>query len=128
MDIIDTAAEIEELQRNAALSAHRIDRNAVSAEHCEECDEPIPEPRRAAVPGCQTCAECQSVIELKNKQRGCSERARNDFQRRDGARHPRRQKTQTRRIMKVQPSDGFHPTHNGYDLDLNAHWYTRRDR
>ncbi|WP_218658482.1 TraR/DksA C4-type zinc finger protein, partial [Enterobacter cloacae] len=55
-DIIDTAAEIEELQRNAALSAHRIDRNAVSAERCEECEEPIPEPRRAAVPGCQTCA------------------------------------------------------------------------
>jgi RNA polymerase-binding transcription factor DksA len=25
---------------------------------------------RAAVPGCQTCAECQGVIELKNKQRG----------------------------------------------------------
>jgi hypothetical protein len=40
-DIIDTAAEIEELQRNAALSAHRIDRNAVSAERCEECDEPF---------------------------------------------------------------------------------------
>ena len=59
MDIIDTAAEIEELQRNAALPAHRIDRNAVSAERCEECDEPIPDPRRAAVPGCQTCAECQ---------------------------------------------------------------------
>lgn len=30
-DIIDTAAEIEELQRNAALSAHRLNRNAVSA-------------------------------------------------------------------------------------------------
>lgn len=69
-DIIDTAAEIEELQRNAALSAHRINRNSVSAERCEECDEPIPEPRRAAVPGCQTCEECQSVKELKNKQRG----------------------------------------------------------
>ncbi|KJN02054.1 C4-type zinc finger protein [Enterobacter hormaechei subsp. steigerwaltii] len=51
-------------------STPRIDRNAVSAERCEECDEPIPEPRRAAVPGCQTCAECQGVIELKNKQRG----------------------------------------------------------
>jgi len=50
-DIIDTAAEIEELQRNAALSAHRVNRNAVSAERCEECDEQIPEPRRAAVPG-----------------------------------------------------------------------------
>ena len=69
-DIIDTAAEIEELQRTAALSAHRIDRNAVSAERCEECDEPIPEPRRAAVPGYQTCASCQEEIELKNKQRG----------------------------------------------------------
>lgn len=33
-------------------------------------------------------------------------------------------KKKTRRIMKVQPSDGFHPTHNGYNLDLNAHWYT----
>ena len=44
-DIIDTAAEIEELQRNAALSAHRINRNAVSAEHCAECDEKIPAPR-----------------------------------------------------------------------------------
>ncbi|MDM2960408.1 TraR/DksA family transcriptional regulator [Citrobacter sp. CK202] len=69
-DIIDIAAETEELQRNAALSAHRIDRNAVSAERCEECDEPIPDPRRAAVPGCSTCASCQEEIELKNKQRG----------------------------------------------------------
>ncbi|MGN7912668.1 TraR/DksA family transcriptional regulator [Enterobacter sp. 22466] len=70
MDIIDTAAEIEELQRNAALSAHRIDHNAVSAEHCAECGEDIPEPRRAAVRGCQTCASCQEEIELRNKQRG----------------------------------------------------------
>lgn len=69
-DIIDTAAEIEEFQRNSALSAHRIDRNAVSAERCEECDEPIPEPRRAAVPGCKTCAECQNFIEIKNRQKG----------------------------------------------------------
>ncbi len=69
-DIIDTAAEIEELQRNAALSVHRLNRNAVSAEHCVECDEPIPEPRRAAVPGCKTCSSCQEEIELRNKQRG----------------------------------------------------------
>ncbi|MBK4420197.1 TraR/DksA family transcriptional regulator [Enterobacter hormaechei] len=70
MDIIDTAAEIEELQRNAALSAHRVNRNAVSAEYCVECGEDIPALRRAAVPGCQTCAECQGVIELRKKQRG----------------------------------------------------------
>ncbi|WP_426741656.1 TraR/DksA family transcriptional regulator [Enterobacter cloacae complex sp. 402G1] len=70
MDIIDTAAEIEELQRNAALSAHRLKRNAVSAEHCTECGEDIPEPRRAAVHGCKTCSSCQEEIELRNKQRG----------------------------------------------------------
>ncbi|AEG99398.1 TPA: TraR/DksA family transcriptional regulator [Klebsiella aerogenes] len=70
MDIIDTAAEIEELQRNAALSARRINHNAVSAEHCSECGENIPAPRRAAVPGCQTCAECQADLELIMKQRG----------------------------------------------------------
>lgn len=69
-DIIDTAAEIEELQRNAALSAHRIDRNAVSAERCAECGEDIPAPRRAAVPGCQMCASCQADLELIRKQRG----------------------------------------------------------
>ena len=69
-DIIDTATEIEELQRNAALSAHRVNRNAVSAERCEECGEDIPAPRRAAVPGCQTCASCQSDLELIRKQRG----------------------------------------------------------
>lgn len=70
MDIIDTAAEIEELQRNTALSAHRVNRNTVSAEHCAECGEDIPAPRRAAVPGCQTCASCQADLELIRKQRG----------------------------------------------------------
>lgn len=69
-DIIDTAAEIEELQRNNALSHHRLNRNAVSAENCIECGDPIEERRRAAVAGCQTCASCQEEIELKNKQRG----------------------------------------------------------
>ncbi|MCU6317484.1 TraR/DksA C4-type zinc finger protein [Klebsiella aerogenes] len=52
------------------IAAHRINYKAVSAEHCSEYGEKIPVPRLAAVPGCQTCAECQSVIELKNKQRG----------------------------------------------------------
>ena len=69
-DIIDTAAEIEELQRNNALSHHRLNHNAVSTEHCIECGDPIDERRRAAVVGCQTCASCQIDLELRNKQRG----------------------------------------------------------
>ncbi|HFK5690324.1 TraR/DksA family transcriptional regulator [Enterobacter hormaechei] len=69
-DIIDTAAEIEELQRNAALSAHRLNHNAVSETHCEECDEQLSDERRQAYPGCTMCVSCQGEMELRNKQRG----------------------------------------------------------
>lgn len=45
-DFADDASAVEELQRNAALSAHRINRDAVSATHCSDCDEELPEARR----------------------------------------------------------------------------------
>ncbi len=31
-----------------------------SAEFCDECDEPIPEARRQAIPGVRRCVGCQS--------------------------------------------------------------------
>lgn len=31
-----------------------------SLTHCEECDTPIPERRREALPGVRTCVRCQS--------------------------------------------------------------------
>lgn len=31
-----------------------------SLTHCAECDEPIPEARRTALPGVKLCIECQS--------------------------------------------------------------------
>jgi phage/conjugal plasmid C-4 type zinc finger TraR family protein len=31
-----------------------------SLTHCEECDEPIPEARRKAVPGVRRCVACQA--------------------------------------------------------------------
>ena len=34
--------------------------SGTSAELCEECDSPIPEARRKAVPGVQLCVPCQS--------------------------------------------------------------------
>lgn len=67
-DFADDASAVEELQRNAALSAHRINRDAVSATHCVECGEDIPELRRVKVPGCQRCAICQQDSELRQKQ------------------------------------------------------------
>lgn len=58
-DIMDSASEVEELQRNAALAAHRINRAAVSAVRCSCCDEELPEARRIAYPGCTMCVDCQ---------------------------------------------------------------------
>jgi phage/conjugal plasmid C-4 type zinc finger TraR family protein len=56
-DTIDAASELEELQRQAAIQAHRIDRNAVSATHCDECGDAIEEARRGLFPaaGCASC-------------------------------------------------------------------------
>jgi len=69
-EIIDQANELAQQRIDMAIAAHRLNRNAVSDERCEECGEPIPEPRRAAVPGCQTCASYQGDLELIRKQRG----------------------------------------------------------
>ena len=34
-----------------------------SASHCEQCEEPIPEARRKAIPGVQLCVSCQADVE-----------------------------------------------------------------
>jgi phage/conjugal plasmid C-4 type zinc finger TraR family protein len=36
-----------------------------SATHCQGCGEPIPEPRRAALPGVRLCIECQEKADAE---------------------------------------------------------------
>jgi len=36
-----------------------------SARFCDECGEPIPEARRAALPGVRYCIQCQSELDKK---------------------------------------------------------------
>lgn len=69
-DIIDNASTLEDLQRDAALSMHRLNHSAVSATHCEECGDQLSDERRKAYPGCTMCVECLAEKELRNKQRG----------------------------------------------------------
>ena len=66
-EIIDQASALETMMREQAIQAHRINRDAVSATHCVECDEDIPDLRRVKVPGCQRCASCQQDEELRMK-------------------------------------------------------------
>lgn len=66
-DDIDRAQAREEEMRQDALAERerRAHGHAPreSAERCQVCDEPIPEGRRLAVPGVQTCVDCQTDIE-----------------------------------------------------------------
>jgi phage/conjugal plasmid C-4 type zinc finger TraR family protein len=41
-----------------------------SLTHCAECDEPIPEPRRQALPGVKLCIDCQSERDARPVRRG----------------------------------------------------------
>lgn len=66
-EIIDQDNELAELQREAAIAKCRINHNAVSATHCCDCGEDIPEQRRELVAGCQRCADCQEEFEERGK-------------------------------------------------------------
>lgn len=69
-EIIDQANELAELQREVAIAKCRINHAAVSATHCRDCGEEIPERRRELVAGCQRRVSCASDIELRLKQEG----------------------------------------------------------
>ncbi|WP_397459883.1 TraR/DksA C4-type zinc finger protein [Pseudomonas paraeruginosa] len=51
----------------AALAARALVVAGESAHECECCGEPIPPRLREAVPGCQTCIECQSFNERRGR-------------------------------------------------------------
>ena len=68
MDEIDLAQRAEGLIREDALARcrsrrHGQGRATQSATHCRECGDPIPEARRAAVPGVELCVACQTESE-----------------------------------------------------------------
>lgn len=49
--------------------------------HCEDCDAPIPEPRRKAVPGVRLCIACQTERDrLQQQASGYNRRGSKDSQ------------------------------------------------
>ncbi|WP_160286528.1 TraR/DksA C4-type zinc finger protein [Pseudomonas knackmussii] len=66
-DVLEQAAEAEENRRQGLLAARQRPAPAysISATHCEECGEAIPQARRLAVPGCECCIDCQSLREVR---------------------------------------------------------------
>ena len=65
-DIVDLANDYAEECLQRALEQRRVAAtNAVSAEFCVDCYEPIPELRQQKVIGCETCIDCQALRERR---------------------------------------------------------------
>ena len=43
--------------------------HGASLSHCEDCEEPIPEGRRVAVPGVRRCVDCQEAEDAAQRYR-----------------------------------------------------------
>lgn len=55
--------QIEATINDAIERAKRALPQGESLTHCEECDAPIPEARRLAMPGIRLCVSCQQSLE-----------------------------------------------------------------
>lgn len=62
-----SANELAERRLEMTIQNMRINHAAVSATHCCDCGEEIPERRRELVAGCQRCADCQEEFEERGK-------------------------------------------------------------
>ncbi|WP_323112222.1 TraR/DksA family transcriptional regulator [Klebsiella variicola] len=66
-DAMDIAQQREQAERELLINNARSRIAAPSRFLCEECDAPIPEARRIAIPGVVFCVTCQQIAELKLK-------------------------------------------------------------
>lgn len=71
-DKADIANDLMELNLEAALRNQRQATPVTAANDpdCEECGTEIPAARRAALPHCTTCVDCQQLLELRKKAQG----------------------------------------------------------
>ena len=63
----------EQIDASVADAVQRARSKLVAGEglsHCEDCDEPIPEGRRKAVPGVRRCVVCQEASDQSERTSG----------------------------------------------------------
>ena len=66
-EFIDLAQAREQEDRERYINRARRRPASPSRFLCEDCEAPIPEARRIAVPGVALCVTCQEIAEMKNK-------------------------------------------------------------
>lgn len=66
-DLMDYAQEQQAQILEAQIASARKSSGLPSAFECEECEAPIPTARRLAVPGVNTCVNCQHIREAQSR-------------------------------------------------------------
>lgn len=64
-DVIDIANDQAEYFLQVALDRRPRPTSAISAQFCEDCDEPIPLLRQQTIQGCATCVSYQGLRERR---------------------------------------------------------------
>ncbi|ANU06941.1 DksA/TraR family C4-type zinc finger protein [Paraurantiacibacter namhicola] len=72
--------QIDDSVKDAVAAARARMPEGESAEYCMECGAPIPQGRREAVPGVQTCIACQSGKDSKVAHSAINRRGSKDSQ------------------------------------------------
>ncbi|MGC6386671.1 TraR/DksA C4-type zinc finger protein [Ewingella sp. S1.OA.A_B6] len=66
-DLLDSITERQAEILDAQINAARQSVTGVSAMFCIDCDRPIPETRRAALPGVELCVTCKELQEQRDR-------------------------------------------------------------
>ena len=72
--------QIDDTVKDALLRARAETPRGESADFCDECGDPIPAPRREALPGVRTCVACQSTRDARRQAAGINRRGSKDSQ------------------------------------------------
>ena len=72
--------QIDATVKDAIKRARSQLRSGPGLTHCEECDTPIPEARRQAVPGVRLCVDCQAQHDEDAASAGFNRRGSKDSQ------------------------------------------------
>lgn len=72
--------QIDDTVTDAVQAARARIPTGEAARYCEQCGEDIPEGRRRALPGVQTCVACQAKRETAFRPAGINRRASKDSQ------------------------------------------------
>ncbi len=72
--------QIDDSVKDAVSLARALLPSGEGSDECDECGDPIPPKRRAAIPGVRTCVACQAQRDVAVRHSGINRRGSKDSQ------------------------------------------------